>query len=737
MEKQKVIITVVSIVAVLCLCLCLVTAIVFIISRSRDSGPSATIYPNHGTVPPPTTHQSEPDPRTQTWLVMFYMDADNNLEDSIYFDLNEIEMIGSSERVKMVAQIDRSDQYYRGDGNWSSTRRYFITQDSDLYTVHSPLLEDIGEVDMGDSQTLIDFASWAIQNYPADRYVLIMSNHGAGWPGGFSDDKPYNPNGNWITLHELDGALKHILVTTGIPRFELVGLDACLMSMLEVYNALAPYSNYAVASQETEPAIGWAYASFLGELTRRPEMSGADLASAIVQSYIVDDLIIRDDEARRRMLADYGYADIGAEALIQSWGGDITLTGVDLAALPQLNDALGNFLYALKNADQRKVAEARSYALNFYNAIDDAYPSPYIDLGNFAAFAANAAGSQGISRAAEDLQSALQSAVIAEKHGNQRAGATGISIYFPVSELYWSNSLAGFDGYTSTSSRFTDKTLWDDFLAFHYAGRDFGLGNPSRNERIPAPGSAQVTIAPLRLSTDTIPSGGVVNIQTDINGDQIAYIYVVVMAKGNCPGCYVAYSINYIMGDDSLEQNGVVYPFWERQNGSIHINLDFEPEPYAICTSTAVEDCAFAMVNWDKYDPVKDNLMVFVEGWYIYADTGQRVEATMYLYNRPDFEMRKIIGRSVDERGNTIPSDILPKPGDQFMVVDTWWESDTDGDYTTKYYEGQTLTFGNQSVFWMSFYPLPGEYVVGIMVEDMDGFQTYQFAPLTITARNP
>jgi hypothetical protein len=90
----------------------------------------------------------------------------------------------------MVAQIDRSADYSTEDGNWTTTRHYFLTQDNDLNVVNSKMIADIGETGMGDSGILVDFASRGIQNYPTDRFVVIMSDHGAGWPGGFSDNSP-------------------------------------------------------------------------------------------------------------------------------------------------------------------------------------------------------------------------------------------------------------------------------------------------------------------------------------------------------------------------------------------------------------------------------------------------------------------------------------------------------------------------------------------------------------------
>ncbi len=66
----------------------------------------------------------------QRWLVMLYQDADDKiLEEDIYIDLNEAEKIGSSDRVSIVAQFDRFRSGYQGDGDWTSAKRFYITQD--------------------------------------------------------------------------------------------------------------------------------------------------------------------------------------------------------------------------------------------------------------------------------------------------------------------------------------------------------------------------------------------------------------------------------------------------------------------------------------------------------------------------------------------------------------------------------------------------------------------------------
>ena len=117
----------------------------------------------------------------QKWLVMLYQDADDQvLEQDIFFDLNEAEQVGSTDRVTIVTQLDRYRGAFQGDGDWTSVRRYLITQDDNLNRISSQLIDDLGEVNMADGDSLVDFVTWAMETYPADRYALMLSDHGMG-----------------------------------------------------------------------------------------------------------------------------------------------------------------------------------------------------------------------------------------------------------------------------------------------------------------------------------------------------------------------------------------------------------------------------------------------------------------------------------------------------------------------------------------------------------------------------
>ncbi|MBP1707377.1 MAG: Clostripain family protease, partial [Chloroflexi bacterium] len=128
------------------------------ISGLSSAAPFATNYPQLAS--------QTPTKSGQTWLVMLYQDADDQvLEKDICLDLNEAEKAGSSQRVKIVAQMDRYNGAYNGDGNWTGTRRFLISQDDNLGKLVSQQVADLGEVNLASGQTLIDFATWAIKTY--------------------------------------------------------------------------------------------------------------------------------------------------------------------------------------------------------------------------------------------------------------------------------------------------------------------------------------------------------------------------------------------------------------------------------------------------------------------------------------------------------------------------------------------------------------------------------------------
>ena len=112
---------------------------------------------------------------------------------------------------------------------------------------------DTACVDIASGDTIGDFLTYGVQNYPADRYIVIFFSHGGGTIKGF---------GAGTTISEMQKAF-HTAKTATNKEFDIIGFAACLMGTAEWMHYLADYGKYYVASEETEVEFPW----LLGDIT--------------------------------------------------------------------------------------------------------------------------------------------------------------------------------------------------------------------------------------------------------------------------------------------------------------------------------------------------------------------------------------------------------------------------------------------------------------------------------------
>ena len=543
--------------------------------------------------------------------------------------------------------------------------------------------------------------------------------------------------GNHLYLNELDDALEEIRSRTGIDRFELIGMDACLMGHLEVFEALRPHAHYAVASQETEPSLGWAYTGFLRSLAANPGMAGDDLGRLIVQSYIIEDQRIVDDQARaeftnRGSLLGSLFGPVSnpsADQIAQQLSGNITITAVDLDSLGLLMDSVNALAFSMQEANARSVAEARTYAQSFTSIFGKDVAPSYIDLGSFAEI---------LSRSGEvDLEitdqvlTALQQAVIAEKHGKNKPGATGVSIYFPNSQLY-QNAIAGAESYTEIADRFANNSLWDDFLAYFYTGRSFTAVaqeavTPERVDEITAPVTGGVAVPSFELSDNSVAPGETILIRADISGENIGYIKLFVGYYDEVSNSIFIADSDYLESPETRSVGDLYYPDW---GDGEEFTLEFEWEPivFAIDDGTDLVPALFAP---EQYGANPEEAVYTVDGIYQDADDGLTRFARLYF---SDFILQHVYGYTGDEvDGTGAPWEILPQPGDSFTILEKWMDLDAQGNVdqiVTQ--EGGTVYFSDQPFTWEVLDAAAGGYIIGIIVEDLDGKQYPVYSQVTV-----
>ncbi len=369
-------------------------------------------------------------PTKARWNFLVFMNGDNDLETYVTHDLNELELGGSSEGVNVLVQADRTPGYADDDGDWEGSRRYFISPDEDLENVVSEVVEDLGEVDMGDPTVLAEFVLWAEENYPAERTALVLWDHGDGWAftgsparGAVSWDET---SGNDLSIAEgeLASALQTIEDARGAP-LDVIAFDACNMASWEVAHALSDYGSYMVASEATVGGEGLQYGPALKMLANAEDDSPAALAK-----------------------------NLATKAVEQ--GGEWTYSAADLTQMAALSAALDELAGLLleREGGVDWFLETRSEA----RAVDNYYHDWYVDLVDLIALA-SASEDPDIAAAALAVEQAIPAVVISNNSNEPLTWVGGLTIH---TDIEWTDYLEIYaDGEGAT---WAQDTRWDELL---------------------------------------------------------------------------------------------------------------------------------------------------------------------------------------------------------------------------------------------------------------------------------
>ena len=191
-------------------------------------------------------------------------------------DINEIYSEDWSDNIKIVIQTGGARKWDEHMINPNRTQRF-------LY--HKGVFKEVSNESLKDSSnpdTLAEFLKFCKNEYSSDHHMLILWNHGSG-PFGFGNDSIY---GKSMTLKDIRSALNKVYNPNyENPVFDIIGFDACLMSTLEVTNALSGFADYYCLSEESIPGDGWNYSSWLKSMTNDPTMNAAEVGMAIVDSF--------------------------------------------------------------------------------------------------------------------------------------------------------------------------------------------------------------------------------------------------------------------------------------------------------------------------------------------------------------------------------------------------------------------------------------------------------------------
>ncbi|MHB2015733.1 MAG: clostripain-related cysteine peptidase [Candidatus Xenobia bacterium] len=354
--------------------------------------------------------------------VLVFMNGNNDIEPEVVRNLIELESVGSSPDVNVVAQLSRAPQsvvhpytpYDQLDGDWSGVRRYYVKQapnpDADRTMITSPVVQQLpSDTDMGSQKTLTDFLKWGVANYPAQKYVVIIDDHGAGFVGCSFDDLHHSN----LSPMQVQGALHDAGIKPAILDF-----DCCEMQQAEVAYQLRNSAQVMVGSEEMIGSDGQAYAPLLQCLTAHPQESASPLAARMVA-------VSAGVEAARKLAK--------TPVVVQQ------LSALDLSKMTAVRDAvdaLGKSLQA--DVPRDTIIGVLTHTRRFSAGGHQAPDKDYRDLGDFATqlLGSSAITSERVREAAQQVLSVLDGAIIAQHRQGVFMGPThGLSIYLPFNAL--------------------------------------------------------------------------------------------------------------------------------------------------------------------------------------------------------------------------------------------------------------------------------------------------------------
>ncbi len=376
---------------------------------------------------------TEPEPTKRKWTVLGYFDGNNTQDLSsanlsyVIKDVQEMEKVGSTDDVQVIVMLGSIKT--QGICNYYLIEKQLDEPPPDL--IRSEVLEAVDEPDMSDSLTLRNFIEYGVENYPAERYMLLINDHGCGWRGICLDEQ--NGYGEMMSLPGLAWALSGY-------RFEIIVLYAPSMSTLEVAHELRKKAGHLIASQFKRPMQNILGSSdWLQSLTDNPDMSSRDLARSMVD------------------------AIYNAAANEEKWAhiAVINLSNVDGLASRVMN--LGDTLRAKAGAYWNEVFDA-------FNAVHEPRldDSAFTDIKKLAqAVGVSPNLDPGIKSTAQAVEEALGYTVI-KSLSNPDLGRGGLSIHLP-----WKSGL--FDSTNYVQLDFESRK-WHSFLSHFIASTSGCLG---------------------------------------------------------------------------------------------------------------------------------------------------------------------------------------------------------------------------------------------------------------------
>jgi len=406
------------------------------------------------------SNQGPTNPDT-SWTIFVYGNADHNLTSNFLGDIEEMKGAGGNEKFNVVIFSDLD-----GNKNGKETpylNRYGVKEEYRKKITYGIIRENehkiikvLPELNSDDPKVLGDFLDWGLSNYPADRYGLVLWDHGGQW-GGFGDDKDNGtrkisrPN---MKSPDIKDIARKMLKKHNLIKFDFLSFDTCLMGGAEILADIHQICDVYIACPEIDYGDGWSYGAAFSYLKANPDISNIDFAKKEVKFW-GEHHSSRESDIEYKMHVAY----------------NMNLFDIYNVKLKAFTSVILNKSRNFSDYDAAILAKIRREAIHYDNTgRSKGNITDYIDIGSFAKEISKHFTGE-LKKVSLELVEAINNMIIAKTAGYKRENAVGLSIYYPIrGNAKWSYSSDVGMAYNAGTEN--EIVIWQhlNFLRSEYGG---------------------------------------------------------------------------------------------------------------------------------------------------------------------------------------------------------------------------------------------------------------------------
>jgi hypothetical protein len=323
------------------------------------------------------------------------------------------------------------------------------------------LLKELGEINMGNYTSLRDFISFSKATYPAERYMIVLWDHGMAWDGACIEITNVPNGSDHLTMDEMKRALSE---SGGV---DIIGFSACTMGCIESVYELRECTNVYVGSEEMNGFNGWPWNDISTILTVYCDESTYDISKRIMSAF-------------EEKFPYYGNTNDWIEAFLAVYYYHLVFYPPALTMSAIRTDTIDELVSSI---DELSRAFIESYdslerGIDLARFISEDFPRPMvsfkpkistgdqIDIFDFVDLLSRCRQiTPEISRIIDDVKANVHACMLGEHHQIGHRKAHGLSLYFPYRDsIYTYNPL-----YSHCDLDFTEDTNWDEFIEHYHA----------------------------------------------------------------------------------------------------------------------------------------------------------------------------------------------------------------------------------------------------------------------------